>query len=256
MRILSLFLGIGMLAGGGRAASFRNVSAASGGAMVAPDSIVAAMGSDLATQQVRTAGVPLLTSLGNISVQVVDSAGVARLAGLYFVSPEQINYVIPAGTAPGMATVNILNDAMPTGMSAPAQVEAVAPALYSANGDGKGVAAASAVRIVIPTNIQSSVAVYQCGDQAGSCAGVPIDPGLDAPVYLSFYGSGIRDAKKVTVTIGGMDVPVLYAGPQPAYPGLDQINVPLVLALRGKGLVDVVVTADGVASNAVQINVR
>ena len=51
-------------------------------------------------------------------------------------------------------------------------------------------------------------------------------------------------------------MPVLYAGPQPTWPGLDQVNVPLSLALRGKGLVDVVVTADGAASNAVQINIQ
>jgi uncharacterized protein (TIGR03437 family) len=110
--------------------------------------------------------------------------------------------------------------------------------------------------MVIATKFQSPVTVFQCGDEAGSCTAVPIDPGLDAPVYLSFYGTGIRGAKEVTMTVGGEDVPVLYAGPQPTNPGLDQINVPLVLALRGKGLVDVVVTADGVASNAVQINVQ
>jgi uncharacterized protein (TIGR03437 family) len=247
---------VAIVSGFAQVAAFRNVSDASGSVALAPGAVAAAVGSNLATQEVKTADVPLLTELGGVSIQVIDSAGTARLAGLYFVSPGQINYVVPDGTVPGTAQVNILNAGMPTGMSAPAQIQAVAPALFSANGDGKGVAAATAIRIVIPTNIASQVTVFQCGNQPGSCNGVPIDPGIDAPVYLSFYGSGIRGAKKVSVTIGGMDVPVLYAGPQPAYPGLDQVNVPLVLALRGQGLVDVVVTADEVASNAVEINVQ
>src|SRR5206468_2951328 len=109
---------------------------------------------------------------------------------------------------------------------------------------------------VIPTNFLSPVTVYECGDQPGTCVGVPIDPGLDAPVSLSFYGTGIRGATTVTVTIGDVDVPVLYAGPHPTWPGMDKVDVPLPLALRGKGLVDVVVTADGAMSNAVQINVQ
>jgi uncharacterized protein (TIGR03437 family) len=60
----------------------------------------------------------------------------------------------------------------------------------------------------------------------------------------------------VMVTIGGMPVPVLYADPQPDVPGLDQVNVGLTLGLRGSGEVDVVVTVDGVSSNAVRVNIK
>jgi hypothetical protein len=47
--------------------------------------------------------------------------------------------------------------------------------------------------------------------------------------------------------------PVSYSGAQGSYPGLDQVNVPLGAPLRGLGEADVVVTADGKASNAVRI---
>lgn len=246
-----LFLAGGVL----HAATFDNVSAASGSNMLTPDSIVIATGTGLPGQDLK-ADPPLEASLGGISVQVVDSMSVVRLALIYMVSSTQIKYVLPAGTAPGMVTVNILNNGTPTGLSAQAQVQAVAPSLFSANADGKGVAAATAMRIVIPTGFASEVPVFQCGSDPGSCTAVPIDPGLDAPVYLSFYGTGFRGAKSVSVTIGGEDVPVLYAGPQPTNPGLDQINVPVILPLRGKGLVDVVVTADGLTSNPVQVNIQ
>ena len=74
-----------------------------------------------------------------------------------------------------------------------------------------------------------------------------------APVTVAEYGTGIRHGGSVTCTVGGVSVPVSYSGAQGSYPGLDQVNVPLGAALRGLGEVDVVVTADGKASNAVRI---
>jgi uncharacterized protein (TIGR03437 family) len=131
MRILSvLFLSIVTVTA--QAASFDNVSSASGSALLAPDSLVTATGTGLATEEVKAAKLPLETTLGGVSMQVVDSTGAVRLASLYFVSPKQINYLIPAGTAPGMVTINILNDGTPSDLSAQAQVQAVAPSLFSA----------------------------------------------------------------------------------------------------------------------------
>ena len=127
----------------------------------------------------------------------------------------------------------------------------------SIDGSGTGVAAAIAVRVVIATQGQGLVPVFDC--KITGCAAVPIDLGVDAPVYLSLFGTGIRGASSpanVTVTIGGVMVQPTYAGSQRLIPGLDQVNVPLTLDLRGKGLVDVTVTVDGVVSNAVQIDIQ
>jgi uncharacterized protein (TIGR03437 family) len=190
--------------------------------------------------------------LGGVSIHVTDSAGTLRLAGLIYTSPTQVNFQIPGGTATGNATVSINN-----GGPIPVEIQTVAPALFSVN--SRGVAAATAVAIAIPSTAQFSVPVFQCGDTADSCVLVPIDPGLDRPVFLSFYGTGIRGRSslaKVIVTIGSVTVPAQYAGPQPQFPGLDQVNVPLSLSLRGAGEVNVFVTVDGVSSNAVKINVK
>jgi uncharacterized protein (TIGR03437 family) len=76
-------------------------------------------------------------------------------------------------------------------------------------------------------------------------------------VYVSFYGTGWRGAgQDVTVTIGGVVVTPTYSGAQPQVPGLDQVDVPLPLALRGSGMVKVTVTAGGVTSNAVAIAIQ
>jgi len=60
----------------------------------------------------------------------------------------------------------------------------------------------------------------------------------------------------VHVAINGISVPVLYAGPQPNYAGLDQVNVGLSLSLRGAGESNVVLTVDGKSSNTVTINIK
>ena len=84
-------------------------------------------------------------------------------------------------------------------------------------------------------------------------------PRCGQPVYVTFYGTGIRNRSSlanVTVTINGMSVPVLYAGPSPNYAGLDQVNVGLILGLRGSGESNVVLTVDGQGSNTVTVNIQ
>ena len=228
-------------------------SAASTSAGLAPESLATAFGTFLATQTATAQFVPWPTSLGGATIQITDSAGVMRLAGLIFVSPSQINFQIPSGTAIGPATVSVNNS---FGTSVTVRIQGEAPALFSVN--GRGIAAATAVALLIPTTRQFPVPVFQCVDTPDSCQLVPIDPGLDRPVFLSFYGTGIRGRSSldnVTVTMGAVTVKPLYAGPQPQFPGLDQVNVPLPLLLRGAGEVDVVVTVDGIASNPVKIRV-
>jgi uncharacterized protein (TIGR03437 family) len=100
--------------------------------------------------------------------------------------------------------------------------------------------------------VQSPVPVFSCG--TSGCVAVPIDLGIDTPVYLSLFGTGIRNRSSlsnVTVTINGISVPVLYAGPQSQFPGLDQVNVALTSNLRASGETNVVLMVDGQTANPV-----
>jgi uncharacterized protein (TIGR03437 family) len=71
----------------------------------------------------------LPTSLAGISIVVKDSAGVGRLALLYAVSWSQVNYVVPVGTAPGLATVTASSEGRIIA-EADLQIESVAPDLF------------------------------------------------------------------------------------------------------------------------------
>ena len=230
----------------GVAMGFTVQSAAAPRAPVAPDSIASIFGDNLASQTLQAGPPPLPTTLGGVTVNV---QGIP--AALTYVSPGQINFIVPAGLAAGTATVTVGTQVSTL------VVQPVAPTLFSMNGKGSGVAAATAFRTQAPNPFfQSPVQVFQC-DNSGRCTSTPIDVGVDTPVYLTLYGTGIRNSKSLAkVTINGIAVPVLYAGPQPQYPGLDQINVSLVLGLRGSGESNVVLSVDGQTSNTVTVNIK
>jgi uncharacterized protein (TIGR03437 family) len=245
-------------------ASFQVVSAASSTAGIAPDSLASIYGDKLATITKAASAPPWPTSLGDMPVVYIrDSANQTFMAGLIFVSPSQMNIWIPAGVAAGPAVFSFPVTGLPIGVGTAAlrnetvNINAVAPALFSIDGTGSGVAAATAIRFAIPAGFQSLVPVFNC-TAPGKCTAVPIDVGIDEPVYLTLYGTGIRGggSNPVTVNFGGTTVLATYAGPQPQFPGLDQVNVPLSLNLRGSGLVPVTVTVNGVTSNAVLINIQ
>jgi uncharacterized protein (TIGR03437 family) len=137
--------------------------------------------------------------------------------------------------------------------SATIQIGTVSPGLFTLT--GSGLAAALVLRVI--SGIQQPLEpVYQVA--SGSVAALPIDLGpATNQVYLEMYGTGIRGARQVTVTVGGVSVPVLYAAGAPGYAGEDQVNIgPLPPSLAGKGNVNIVLNADGQEANPVNVTIQ
>ncbi len=236
-----------------------NVSAANyQGEMLAPEGIVAAFGTGLATTTLAATTQPLPTTLGGTTVRIRDSAGTERLAPLFFVSPTQVNYLMPAGTAAGPVAVTVVAGDDATSV-ATVQVVAVSPGLFSADSTGNGLAAAVLLRIKAD-NSQIYEAIARFDSAQNKYVAIPIDFGAATDqLFLIPYGTGCRNRSAlsaVNIKIGGTDAETLFAGPQGALAGLDQINARLPRTLAGRGEVDVVVTVDGKAANPVKVNFR
>jgi uncharacterized protein (TIGR03437 family) len=226
---------------------------------VAAESIVAAFGARMATATEAAAMLPLPTQLAGTRVSVRDSAGATRAAALFFVSPAQVNYLMPAGTASGPATVTITSG---DGRAAAGtvQIAAVAPGLFAANADGRGVAAANVLRVKADNSqiYEAPAAVFDASQNRFVARGIDLGPESDR-VFLIFFGAGLRFRSSlagVTAKIGGVDAMVGFAGAQGELAGLDQVNVLLPRSLAGRGEVAVALTVDGKAANTVTIKLN
>jgi uncharacterized protein (TIGR03437 family) len=232
-------------------------SAAAPVAVTAPDSLASIFGANLAPATIQAAAQPLPLELAGITVTVQDSVGNSAAAPLLYVSPGQINFLMPSGLATGVATFTIAGGSG-TPLTAIGAVGQVAPALFSMSGNGSGLAAATAVSVNAGNPQQQfPVALFDCS--SSPCKALPIDVGIDTPVYLTLYATGIRHRTaldNVLVTINGVSVQALYAGPQVGFAGLDQINIELPLTLRGSGLSDIVLKVDQHQANAVSVDVQ
>jgi uncharacterized protein (TIGR03437 family) len=228
---------------------------------LAGDAIAAAYGASLATATQNAPSVPLPTTLAGTTVKVRDSSGTELFASLFFVSPNQINFVMPTGLLPGTATV-IATSGESVSVGAVLN-DVVAPGIFTANASGQGVAAAQVLRLKANgAQIYESISRYDT--TLNQFVAVPIDFGPDLgtagdQLILTLFGTGWRyrsGIATVTCTIGGVSMEVLYAGPQGDYVGLDQMNLVLPRALAGRGEVDLVLTVDGKLANTVRINFK
>ncbi|MEP7340770.1 MAG: hypothetical protein ABI977_23775 [Acidobacteriota bacterium] len=236
-----------------------SVSAASfAGTELTPEGITAAFGEKLATQTLSANDLPLPTQLAGTTVKVKDSGGMERSAPLFFVAPAQINYLIPSGTALGIATITVTSgDGTVSGGTA--TIAAVAPGLFTANASGQGVAAAVVLRVK-ENGAQSYEPVAQFDTAQNRFAPVPIDLGPETDqLFLILYGTGIRFRSSLattSATIGGAISDVLYAGPVDGYAGLDQVNLHIPRSLAGHGVVNVALIVDGKTANTVTIQIK
>jgi uncharacterized protein (TIGR03437 family) len=235
------------------------VSAASyDGSSFSSEGIVAAFGARLATATQAATSIPLPTSLAGSTVKIKDSAGTERLAPLFFVSAGQINFQIPPGTASGEATMTVTSGdgALATGT---AQIASVAPGLFTANADGKGVPAGYVLRIRAD-NSQSVEPLARFDTAQNRFVAVPVDMGpVGDQVFVILFGTGIRfrtALSAVSVRVGGENATVLFVGPQGDFVGLDQLNVQLPRTLAGRGELEWALTVDGKTANNVILNIR
>ncbi|MGH9934797.1 MAG: hypothetical protein ACREAM_01045, partial [Blastocatellia bacterium] len=188
------------------AASFRRAG-------LAGESIVAAFGADLATTTEAATTTPLPTTLGGTTVKIKDGSNVERLAPLFFVSPNQANYLVPFGTEPGLATVTVTN-ANSKAMVEETQVLTIAPGVFTANANGRGAPTALALRVKSDGS-QRFEPVFRFDPAQNKFVSVEIDLGDETDqVFLVLFATGLRsgDPSVIQAEIGGGFANVLFVG--------------------------------------------
>ena len=161
-------------------------------------------------------------TLGGCSVTVNGAA-----AMMQYVSPGQINFIMPAAVGSGQATVMVNNGSQT--MTGTAMTSSAGPGMFALNGMGMG---------------EGALLNAMMG------RGGPFSTSTNGqPTYLSIYVTGLDPAGKPVVTIGGITVDVMWFGDAPGYAGLQQINVMLPAGMAGAGRAPITVTSNGQVSN-------
>ena len=215
-------------------------------ASLSPGSIISIFGTNLSAFTAVAEAFPLPTSLANTTVEIGGMQ-----APLFFVSPAQISAQIPFELSGAFVSV-IVNNGVSSSSPVSFPLESARPGLFvwDSSGTGHGVITHAISQLPVSASLPATtgelVQIYATGLGA-------VDPripsGQPAPPSIRS-----RATASVEVTMNGMKAELDFAGLAPGWVGLYRVNalVPEGIA----GTVDVVVTANGVASNTVTLQVE
>lgn len=229
----------------GQSGVVTTVSAASFLPALVPDAIAAAFGARLATATESAGAQPLPKTLAGTTVRVNGEA-----AALLFVSPTQINFLIPAGTPAGTAAVEVTaSDGFVS--RGTARIAQAAPALFAANGNGQGPLGSLLLRVKSNGQfIYEPLSQYSQTERKFVTRAFDFGEPSDR-LYLVLYLTGARNVPSgsLSVNLGGVESPIDAVAPVAGLAGLDQINVALPCGFKGRGRISLSVKAAGQGSS-------
>ncbi len=216
----------------------------------APNTIVSLYGRDLSWTTVAASGVQpggrLPTALPNGGVHVMIGG---LFAPLYYVSPVQVNFLIPAMITPGVFDLELVRDGQ-RGPRVSVRISETAPGLFASDGWALATrASGSAVTPDEPAAPGEVVVLY------GTGFGQTTPPLTDGLIPRS--AAWIPKTIPVKLQIGDADASgrVFYAGVTPGFAGLYQVNVTLPEDLVENPEV-VLAIGDAVTSRGIRLAVR
>jgi uncharacterized protein (TIGR03437 family) len=216
-------------------------------------------GTGLSALTIGASTVPLPTTLNGVTVMMNGMA-----APLFFVSPLQINFQIPWQLLSSTTATLTVTTPLGTSPSITLSLSPVAPGIFTINTTTS--ATQGAIQIANTTTFVAPV---------GAIPGATSRPALSSDI-LTIYCSGLGAVSNtpasgaaagsgttlsslqgtVTVTIGGQNAPVLFAGLSPGFVGLYQVNVQFPTGVASGNAIPVVMTAAGLKSNTATIAVQ
>ena len=192
---------------------------------ISPGQFVTLFGTGLARSN-QTAAAPYPATLNGVSVLINN-----KPAPIYFVSPGQLNVLVPFSTTGPTATIVVQNgSANSNAVTVP--VAATSPGIYALDQSGSGNGAIlhadySLVNAAKPASAGETILIYLTGLGA-------VAPTL-ADGTAGTAGTLYNAATDLTVYVGGQPGNVQFKGQAPGFPGLYQVNVTLPQFLKASG---------------------
>jgi uncharacterized protein (TIGR03437 family) len=221
-------------------------SFAPAGNPISPGQFVALFGTGLAASN-QTAKPPYPNTLNGVSVLING-----KNAPLYFVSPTQINALVPFATTGTTATITVQNgSAMSNTVTVP--LAATSPGVYSLDQSGSGSGAIlhadySLVNDASPAAAGETVLIYLTGMGTTNPSVADGTAGNTPTLYNA--------VAQPAIYIGGVAGKVQFNGLAPGYPGLYQINVTLPATLPGTGRLPLAIGTNNAYHDQVDISVK
>jgi uncharacterized protein (TIGR03437 family) len=206
-------------------------------------------GSDVGPESgIKADAYPLPKTLGGVAVRIA-SGSTTYDAPLVFVSKGQINAIIPSTVPVGSAKLTIVYGGK-TSIEAPIIVAKTSVGVFFQRVSGKDLA--------IAQNVASAT------DYPLNLPSVPAKPGQIVILWATGMGpitgkddgapgGGDMASVPVTITVGGIAAPRLYAGRQPETAAVDNIYFTVPSGISYGCQVPVAVTAGGVVANTTYI---
>jgi len=221
-------------------------SSAPAGNPISPGEFITLYGTGLAKSN-QTAAPPYPSTLNGVTVLVNN-----KQAPLYFVSPGQINALVPYSTQGTTATIVVQNVSVNSN-TVTVPLAPTAPGVYSLDYSGSGPGAIlhadyGLVNTSRPAAPGETVLIYLTGMGA---VNPPIGDGT---------AGGSNPLNKavaaVVVLVGGQQATLLYNGLAPGYPGLYQINVTLPTFLAEGGSLPLAIQTNNAFHDQVDIPIQ
>jgi uncharacterized protein (TIGR03437 family) len=172
---------------------------------------------------VQKGSLPMMLGASETTVFINNFA-----AGLYYVSPTQINFLIPQNQSPGPGTLLVLVDST-EGPAIPVTLGAAAPGLFQLDAQNAVATEADGSLLTAATPAQPGDIVILWATGLGETVNISPESYLEIPVAAASLVAGAN----LSILLDGVAVDpdaIDYAGVAPGYAGLYQINLTLPLS--------------------------
>jgi uncharacterized protein (TIGR03437 family) len=239
------------LASGAAPVTLGVANAASGAsAYIAPGGLVSIYGQQLSGSSTTSGTAPFPTDVNGTQVLLGGTP-----LPLRYVGSGQINAQVPFGLGINTEQQLVVLNGPTLSMPQSVVVAAAQPGIYTQNQSGSGLGVivdsntGSEITSASPASVGDVIVIY--------CNGLgSVNPAIATGTAAPLSGPPSQTVNPVTMTIGGVNAAVQFAGLVPGYPDLYQVNAVVPVGITTGSSVAVVLSVAGQSSPAVTIAVQ